>query len=157
MNTTVQHLIAIKLLNIDDAIQLYALIDESRSGLTNLTWSKNSTLETTLDFLKYKIEIKDKVYGVFYENKLAAVLELRKKDDMLELGYWVGTQYRGKGIMKVAVKNLVDNEVKSNTITAHIREGNKASYQILQYAGLTYDHTEVWQGENWLHLKRIKE
>lgn len=74
-----------------------------------------------------------------------------------ELGYWVGSQYRGQGLMKIAVKQLVDSEVKNNSIVAHIRETNKASDSILHYAGLKYDHTEVWQGENWLHLKIEKQ
>jgi RimJ/RimL family protein N-acetyltransferase len=76
---------------------------------------------------------------------------------MFELGYWVGTKYRGKGFMKIAVKQLVDSETKFHTIAAHIRETNEASHKILQNAGLTFDHVELWQGEQWLHLKREKE
>lgn len=84
-------------------------------------------------------------------------MELRKKENMFELGYWVGTKYRGQGLMKIAVKSLVDTVVKSNTIIAHIRENNKASYKIIEYAGLKYDHTEWWQEEQWLHFKKDRK
>lgn len=140
----------------DDAMVVYNLIDESRKELKNLVWSQSATLESTTSFIDAKLNSLDKIFGVFYEENLVGVLELRKKEDMLELGYWVGTKYRGKGFMKIAVKKLVDNEIKTHTVTAHIRETNQASHKILQYAGLEFDHVEIWQGEQWVHLKRSK-
>jgi ribosomal-protein-serine acetyltransferase len=149
--------LSIRLLQLEDSIAVYRLIDQSRSELKNLLWSINATLDSTTEFIKFKNNSLDRIYGVFYDTNLVGVLELRKKEDMFELGYWVGSKYRGKGLMKNAVKALVDNQIKSASITAHIREHNHASHKILQYAGLKFDHIELWQGENWLHLKREKE
>jgi RimJ/RimL family protein N-acetyltransferase len=149
-------LVSISLLKLADASIVYALIDESRNELKNLVWSQTATLESTTNFIEYKIRSLDSIYGVFYDDNLIGVLELRKKEDMFELGYWVGSKYRGKGFMKIAVKQLVDSETKFHTITAHIRETNEASHKILQNAGLTFDHVETWQGEQWVHLKREK-
>lgn len=150
--------VSIKLLTLKDTAKLYQLIDESREQLTNLVWSQSATLESTISFLENKLASNDKVHGVFHNTNLVGVLELRKKEqDIFELGYWVGTQYRGKGFMKNAVKELVAQEVKSTAIIAHIRECNHASFKVLTNAGLNYDHTEMWQGEPWLHLKREKE
>lgn len=110
-----------------------------------------------MKFIKDKIEIEDKIFGIFHYGNLAGVLELRKKETFSELGYWLGTKYRGKGLMKEAVKILVDKEIKNTDIIAHIREINNSSHKVLKYAGLEYDHTEVWNNENWIHLKRSKE
>lgn len=116
--------VRIKLLNEEDSSKVYLLIEESRSELINLIWSKEATLESTLKFIKDKIEIEDKIFGIFHYGNLAGVLELRKKETFSELGYWLGTKYRGKGLMKEAVKMLVDKEIKNTDIIAHIREIN---------------------------------
>lgn len=155
--TSQNNFITIQLLTVEYAKAVYKLIDESRPQLKNLIWSQNATLESTIIFIQNKQQSQDNIFGVFHNDNLIGVLELRKKESFSELGYWLGTQYRGQGLMKFAVKNLVDKQIKLNTIIAHIRETNKASYQILKYAGLTYDHSELWQGEEWLHLKRDKE
>ena len=149
--------LTIKLLSLSDSAQLYQLIEESRLELSNLVWSQSATLDSTINFLKNKLASSDKVHGVFHHENLVGVLELRNKENNFELGYWVGTQYRGKGIMKAAVKQLVDKEIKKSTIVAHIRQCNQASLKVLMNAGLTYDHTEIWQDEPWTHLKREKE
>jgi len=153
---TLKKLVSICLLKVEDAHSVYRLIDESRSQLKNLVWSQTATLESTTNFIDYKIKSPDNIYGIYSDDNLVGVLELRKKQDMLELGYWVGSKYRGQGFMKIAVKQLVDIESKNYTITAHIREKNQASYKILQYAGLIFDHVELWEGEQWVHLKREK-
>jgi RimJ/RimL family protein N-acetyltransferase len=147
-------MITLKALTTEDTSILYTLIDDSRAGLTNLVWSKDSTWESTKEFINYKNKSQDEIYGVLQDEVLVGVLELRMVNKMWELGYWLGTQYRGQGIMKVAVKMLIDNVVKTRSVTAHIRAGNQASYKTLIYAGLTDHHTEFWQGEEWLHLKR---
>lgn len=149
--------VSIRLLTLEDASNLYSLIDNSRAQLTNLVWSQNASLESTINFIENKLSSNDKVHGVFCENSLVGVLELRKKEDSFELGYWVGSQYRGKGVMKAAVKQLVDQQVTTANVVAHIRESNKASLKVLTNAGLTYDHTEIWQNEPWIHLKRKKQ
>ena len=149
-------LISIEPLTIEHGETLYHLIDESRLQLKNLIWSQNATLNSTKKFIADKNQSQDKIFGVFYKEILIGVLELRKKENFSELGYWLGTKYRGHGLMKIAVKNLVDEEIMNGSIIAHIRETNKASYKILHYAGLHYDHSELWQNEEWLHLKRSK-
>lgn len=156
-NVSTKTFLTIKLLVITDAAQLYQLIDQSRMQLTNLVWSQSATLESTITFLENKLASSDKVHGIFQNKKLVGVLELRKKEDMFELGYWVGTKYRGRGIMKTAVKQLVDHQVKYHAIIAHIRQSNEASLKVLTNAGLKYDHTEMWQGEPWIHLKIDKD
>lgn len=147
--------IHIKKLNIQHATVLYDLIDNSREQLKNLVWSQTATLQSTKQFIENKNKSQDQVHGVFYENVLVGVLELRQKENnVFELGYWLGTEYRGQHIMPCAVKTLVESKINSATIIAHIRENNIASYKVLSHAGLIYSHTEVWEGENWIHLKR---
>lgn len=152
--TSQNNLITVQLLTVEDSEKVYQLIAESRSELKNLIWSQNATLESTIVFIKNKKQSQDQIFGVFNNDTLIGVLELRKKEEFTELGYWLGTKYSGQGLMKLAVKNLVDKQFNLNTVIAHIRANNKASYQILKYAGLAYDHSELWQGEEWLHFKK---
>lgn len=146
--------IEIKRLDSKDGQIVYSLIEESREDLKNLVWSQSATLESTEKFLMDKNNSQDQVYGVFLDNTLVGVLELRKKEEFSELGYWLGSHYRGNGIMKLAVKALVDEKIKETPIIAHIREKNHPSHKILEFAGLDYDHCEIWENEEWLHLKR---
>lgn len=159
-NLTCMHenkMIEIKALNLKHTNMLYDLIDSSREQLKNLTWSQTATLDSTKQFIVNKNKSEDQVHGVFYDNILVGVLELRKKENnIFELGYWLGTQYRGQHIMPCAVKTLVESKVEDTTIVAHIKETNLASYKVLNHAGLVYSHKEVWEGENWIHLKRTQ-
>lgn len=148
-------LVNIKQFQAKDAEILYSLINNSRADLKNLVWSQTATLQSTKQFITIKNNSEDKVHGIFYDNKLVGVLELRKKENnIFELGYWLGSQYRGQHLMQCAVKLLVEEQVKKYNIVAHIRENNIASYKVLEHAGLVYSHKEIWEGENWIHLKR---
>jgi RimJ/RimL family protein N-acetyltransferase len=101
--------------------------------------------------LKKKLLSNDTVYGIFEGGEFVGMIELRDKNPSWELGYWLGTKYRGRGIMKEAVKLLVKS-VKDRPVTAHIRFSNIASYKTLIYAGLHDDYTETINSELWKYL-----
>jgi RimJ/RimL family protein N-acetyltransferase len=146
-------MLELKVLSDLDAPVVYNLINNSRGHLGNLVWAPTATLESTTEFLRTKSLSEDTVRGVFEDGVLVGVVELRAKDDAMELGYWLGYSYRGRGIMREAVKMLVD-ALPETTIIGHIRAKNIASNHTLTFAGLTQSHCEMWQGEQWLHFKR---
>lgn len=123
---------------------LYKLVDESRDSLSNLAWAKTATLESTRKYIESKTYSysRDTVLGIYVEQELVGVIEYRDKDvngiPVWELGYWLGSKHRGKGIMKAAAKRVVKEISKSRTVVAHIRFRNTASFKTLQYAGLHY-------------------
>lgn len=147
-------MLKLKLLTTEDAPIVYSLIDQSRAHLGNLVWAHTATLDSTAAFLAEKSTSSDTVRGIFEEGALVGVIELRAKEQEMELGYWLGSEYRGRGIMRSAVKMLVDEVVETTTVIGHIRATNVASNHTLTFAGLTPSHCEMWQGEEWLHFKR---
>ena len=155
--TLYENSIELKKLSLNDAYILYSLIDDSRQYLQNLVWSKSATLESTQKFLKEKINSEDEVFGIFFNNILTGILEVRKKENLLELGYWLGNKYRCLGIMKFSVKKLVDQKIKDNGIIAHIRKNNFSSHKILLFAGFEYDYSEIIENEEWIYLKINKK
>lgn len=130
---------------------LYALIDRSRESLRNLVWAAEATLNSTYDFLATKASSDDVVYGIYRDRELVGVLELRDKDANFELGYWLGSSYRGNGIMVQAVKPLVQKVSPYKPVVAHIRAGNRASMSVLTRSGLIEHHREMWRDEEWIH------
>lgn len=137
----------------EHADELYGLIDESREGLKNLVWSQTATPDSTLAFTQEKHT--GKRYGIYQghglKSVLVGVLELRDKHVSWELGYWLGTKYQGKGIMKKVVKKIVDETV-DRPVIAHIRIGNEKSKSVLEYAGLR----EYQRDAEWIYLIRVK-
>lgn len=144
--------------------ELYGLVDISRQDLTNLIWSASATLESTHKFLQEKSghESKDAVFGIFLydgeddyyhldppSTRLAGCVELRDMGDHVQLGYWLGTPYRGQGIMQEAVKKLLENQrFMDRPITVRIRSGNVKSLAIVKGAGFV----ETSNDEEWTSL-----
>ncbi|MFB5661178.1 GNAT family N-acetyltransferase [Alteribacillus sp. HJP-4] len=61
-----------------------------------------------------------------------------------ELGYWIGTDYWGKGFTTEAVRRIMDfgfHELRLQRIFAPIMRKNTASAKVLQKAGLFYEGT----------------
>lgn len=122
--------------------ELYALVVVSRHGLTNLEWSKTATFESTAQFV-HSQNSSHKLFGVYTKDyNLAGCLSLRLQEDQssssLLLGYWLGTPYRGRGLMDKAVGLMLYEYHKYFTvqeIQARIRKENEKSIRIVENAG----------------------
>ncbi len=135
-----------------NAEELYTLIDDSREHLQNLVWVQSATLASTIEFLKMKSISKDKLKGIYYKGHIAGNIEFRDKGSNIELGYWLGYEFRGKGIMKTVVKQTADDLAKTHSISAKVKLLNKTSFAILNNAELH----EVSRDEEWIYLLRPK-
>jgi RimJ/RimL family protein N-acetyltransferase len=144
--------VLVRRLTFADAPDLYRLIDESREGLRNLLWVASATQTSTEAFIAQKAITDDIVYCLSSQGAIAGILELRNKGATQELGYWLGTAYRGKGIMRFAVHQLVAIASLWTPVTAHIRTTNDASRSVLTSAGLVETHQEIWEQESWSHF-----
>ncbi len=134
----------LRLLQLKDVAELYALIVVSRPDLKNLIWSQSATFETTATYVGQVSSMRR--FGIFLDdNSLAGCISLEPDTDpvsgenFLWLGYWMGTPYRGKGHMKAAVNRLLNDSVHKyfpqRVIRARIRDVNKASQAVVQRAG----------------------
>src|SRR5699024_1350 len=114
----VNNLTFIRILSIRDAEMLFQLTDKSRSYLKEwLPWLDNTkTIEDSEAFIKTSLigmEKKQSITaGIFYENQLAGVVGFNRLDHVNKvgtIGYWLGEEFQGKGIMTKSVEKLIEH------------------------------------------------
>ena len=81
------------------------------------------------------------IFVIAVDNKLAGVIGLEMRDDVYRkaslLGYWLGEEYWGKGIMPQAVKLMVDyafSNLDIVRIQAGVLSNNPQSMRVLEKA-----------------------
>ena len=87
--------------------------------------------------------------AITYENKFAGVISATKggKNEEHEagLGYWLGEEFWGKGIMTKAVSEFVDEYLKENPdiirLQAKVYPHNLGSARVLEKTGFKYEGT----------------
>ncbi|MFC4558442.1 GNAT family N-acetyltransferase [Virgibacillus kekensis] len=153
--------IALKPLDIKDAGFLFELTDSSRDVLRQwLPWVDGTkTIEDSKTFIrlaeKSLIEKRGLTTGIFYENNLAGVIGFNNFDWSNEIGYigyWLGTDFQGKGIMTRAVNGLIDYAFHSlglNRIEIRAAYGNRRSRAIPERLGFQIEG-QIRQAE-WLY------
>src|SRR3989338_11129118 len=64
--------------------------------------------------------------------------DINKKDKKAKIGFWIGKNYRGKGLTYEAVKSVLDlafNKLNLNKVSADVLVDNKASNKLLEKLG----------------------
>jgi ribosomal-protein-serine acetyltransferase len=134
--------IILRELVIDTAEKLFGLIDQNREYLREwLGWVDNtSTIDDTIFYIQtlYNQDIfSDRyVFEVRYKNELSGLIDYHKGDSVnlkAEIGYWLGEEFQGKGIMTKACMSLIDygfNKAGLNRVTIKCASGNKKSQAI---------------------------
>ena len=139
----------LRMLSSRDAEPLYLLVDESREYLKNwLPWLD--------DIFTYNNRT-GITAGIFIRNELVGVIAYNKLDfhnRIGTIGYWLGEQYQGRGIMTKAVAALISygfEELSLNRIEIRVSSDNLPSRRIparlgfkeegcLRQAEWLYDH-----------------
>lgn len=91
-------------------------------------------------------DVSQVVYGVECEDELVGVAGLVLQQDVYrysaEIGYWLGEEYWGRGIMTRAVGQITDigfSEYNLLRIYAGVIESNTASMRVLEKAGFRFE------------------
>lgn len=106
----------LRILHTEDAPSLFQLTDTSREHLGKwLPWVEIMTTE--LDSLAFiergLLDLEDNKafhYGIWYDDQLVGVIGAhawRPDEKFLEIGYWIGKDFEGQGIMPQACRNLI--------------------------------------------------
>ena len=129
------------------AEEIFQLTDVNRKYLRKwLPWvDKTLTVNDTLNFIKLSVNKHNSGESfncaVFYKSKIAGVMgltEISKFENSTEIGYWLGKEFTGKGIMTKACKRLCDycfDDLKLNRIKIRCEKGNKASRGVPERLG----------------------
>jgi len=141
-------------IRIKSAKEIFTCVDNSRKFLGE--WlpfvDYTKTYKDTEAYIKSlkssRGATKDLVFEIRYKDRLAGLIGMKEIDlvsNKAEIGYWLGKEYVGRGIMTRSCKALIDysfDELKLNRL--HIRCGveNIRSCNIPKQLGFTFEGIE---------------
>jgi len=141
--------IELKSLCLDQANGIYQLIENNRDYLGEwLIWvDKIKSVDDVEKMVQGWIEKREKGerihFGIWYQNKLVGLaffssIEVNCRKG--SIGYWLDSDYQGKGIMTGACKCLIEygfNDLKLHRIEIHCASDNQKSRAIAKRLGFT--------------------
>jgi len=107
------------------------------------------TEEDAESFINYSIETKTEIiFAIDVDGSAVGAIGLHLKDDVYknngEIGYWIGVEYHGKGIVTQAISQIVDiafNKYNLLRVYAEVFSNNPASARVLEKNGFTLEAT----------------
>lgn len=153
--------IVLQLLEENHAGELFALTERSRDHLRRwLPWvDATQTVEDSRNFIVKSLEQYNRNEamnaGIWYHGKLAGIisfarLDLHNKNAMI--GFWIGKEYEGKGLMTRSCKALIEKgfgEMGLNRIELTAALENRRSRAIPERLGFQLEG--VLRQSTWLY------
>jgi ribosomal-protein-serine acetyltransferase len=151
----------LKLLTAEDAEQLFALVDSCRPHLRKwLPWvDSTKKVEDSKEFIEGGLQKfaagSGFEAGIWHKGQLAGVIGLHYIDRVnrkTSIGYWLGEQFQGFGLMTKACKACIDyafGELKLHRVEIRCAVENKKSRAIPERLGFTNEGT-IREAE-WLY------
>lgn len=153
--------LSLKLTEVNDAERIFKLTDQSRGYLRE--WLPWLDMTTKVEDTKAYIESCRKSYAenkgmhtvIVYKNEIVGVVGFNEIDwtnKIVYIGYWLGQQYQGNGIMTRVAKALTDyafNHLKLNRVEIRAAVENHKSRSIPERLGFV-NEGEIRQSE-WLY------
>lgn len=155
--------LSFRLFTLDDAEEVFTLINNSRTYLREyLGWVDNTTevndsenwIKTTLQGMVETGGFPT-TFAIIYGGEIAGTIGLQginRANRSASIGYWLGEGFQGKGIMTKACSNLMDygfNEFKLNRISIEAAFSNEKSRAIPERLGFQ-EEGHIRQAE-WLY------
>lgn len=137
----------LKLLDLNDVEALFELTDRSREMLREwlLFVDHVKTEQDTERFIRGAMqqyaENNGLQAGIYYEGKLAGVIgyhQINKEHNWTSIGYWLGSDYVGKGLVTNSMKAFIDyafDYLKVHRIEVRVAVGNIRSRTIPKILG----------------------
>jgi ribosomal-protein-serine acetyltransferase len=159
--------VELRLLREEDAHTLFALVDSNREHLRRwLPWVDSTlNVEDELAYIRLaRANYQDSESlncAIYYQGQLAGTIGFHTINwlhHFAEIGYMLGEQFQGKGLMTKACRNLITygfEEFHLNKIVIRCATGNTRSCAIPQRLGFTREgvhRQEGWQYDHYLDL-----
>ncbi|MGG0176859.1 GNAT family N-acetyltransferase [Gottfriedia acidiceleris] len=155
--------VSLRMLNIDDAEEFYNLTISSKNYLKEwLGWLDNiESVEDTAQNIKKRLKefVENKGYpksfAIIYRGQIAGSIGFNvidKTSKIGEVGYWLGKQYQGKGLMTKALRTLINygfEELDLNRIQIKAAVENKKSRALPERMG--FRHEGIIRQAEWLY------
>lgn len=153
--------VSLKLIDLNDAKRVFELSDKSRNYLKEwLPWLDfTNNVEDTKDFirgcLKGYAENKSLTTVILYNGEIvgtAGFNSINWSNKTAYIGYWLGEEYQGNGIMSKVAKALTNyafNHLKLNKVEIRAAVENKKSRSVPERLGFV-NEGKIRQAE-WLY------
>lgn len=153
--------VSLKLIELNDAERVFELTDKSREYLREwLPWLDiTKKVEDTKDYihgcLKGYAENKSLNTVILYKGEIVGVAgfnSINWSNKTAYIGYWLGEEYQGNGIMTKVAKALTDyaiNHLHLNKVEIRAAVGNKKSRSVPERLGFVNEGS-IRQAE-WLY------
>ena len=150
---TVDDELFLRIVQDEDAEPLFNLMHANREHLRRwLPWvDANSSVEHTRMFIKNTKEQRRSNLGfqagIWFRGTLAGVIGYHPIDWLnksVELGYWIGAEFQGKGIVTRSCRYLVDyafRELRLHRVQIRCAVGNERSCAIIERLGFIREGT----------------
>ena len=157
----------LRLLEERHAEEVFWLCDTGRERLRQwLPWVESTlSADDTRAFIRNSLEQFAKgeslVVGIWYKGCLAGVISfvaINKTNRSAMIGYWLGTEYEGKGIVSRACAAMIDygfRELGLNRIVVRAAPENARSQAVPQRLGFTREGVErqaEWVNDRFLDM-----
>ena len=162
---TVDSDVELKILDNSDAQEIFELVNSSRSHLRRwLPWVDNThdihDIEAFIDSTKNQFASNNGFQSsILFKGAIAGVIGFHRIDWIsrsTSIGYWLGNDYLGKGIMTRSVKALVDyalTDINLNRLEIRCAEENIKSRAIPERLGFTTEG--IARGSEWLNNRLV--
>ena len=137
-------------IQIDDLEDIFEYSSNPKVG-PNAGWKPHETKEETLDIMQAIFLNQETVWGIILKEngKMVGSIGLVKDDrrdnkKVRMLGYAIGENYWGKGLMTEAARAVIHygfGELKLDLISAYCYPNNQRSKKVLQKCGFQYQYT----------------
>jgi len=139
--------VVLKIVSPDDAVSLYDQIEKTREQLAKyMPWGDSTrSVEDEKGFLTYcQSRIADKkllALSIWIDNKPVGMIDLHNIDldnSHAEVGYWLGGEYQGNGVMTDCLKKLIEigfDELNLHKIKLLAETVNESSNRVAEKVG----------------------
>ncbi|MEK4651729.1 GNAT family N-acetyltransferase [Niallia sp. FSL W8-0954] len=160
---TIDEDLALRMFRLDDAEQFFQLTMKNKAYLKEwLGWlDYTRTVEDTKENIRQRLQEIIEMGGypkstaILYKGKIAGTIGfnvINRTSKIGEIGYWLGEEYQGKGIMTKACQAIIHygfTELKLNRIQIAAASENKKSRALPERLGFTEEGI-IRQAE-WLY------
>ncbi|MFY1049571.1 GNAT family N-acetyltransferase [Apilactobacillus sp. 1-1-2] len=130
--------------------EIYDIINKDREELAKwLPWAKDmQSIDDEAKFIRYAKEHNIFVLAILNGAKPVGMIDLHNVDQVnhtAEIGYWLSSEYQGKGIMYNSVQSLVSyafNFFDMEELIIKAEVDNEPSRRVAERAGFTFQKTE---------------
>ena len=130
-------------------------IRNSYGYLNELGWIERAMYLEFKNHYQQIIKMDDlKVFVVRVDGIVAGVVEIEYRENEYFIGYWLGLRFRGKGIITMAVKDIITHDIPKDIypLTARTPLKNEKSSAVLK----RLDFFETNRDKEYIYFKKYR-